>query len=139
MQSFRDAAFSNEEGEDNSSASIKKRHRREVEEAERENRENTSALLELRDLEDELSSLSRLFEHQDVTIRSMKTIYERPELQELTKNGRGFLNDALGRLEDYKAQIAEMMRRVETTRNDVSFKPSKYMKNCISFVCVFPI
>ncbi|EAQ84956.1 hypothetical protein CHGG_08970 [Chaetomium globosum CBS 148.51] len=107
---------SDAEGE--SPTAIKKRHRRELERSERENRENTSALLELRDLEDELSTLQKLFEMQDSTIRQMKEIYTSKDFKDSTKNGQDYLEEALEYLDDYKQQTVEMLKRVDTTRND---------------------
>ncbi|KAL2266115.1 hypothetical protein VTJ83DRAFT_5467 [Remersonia thermophila] len=104
------------EGE--SPGAIKKRHRRELERAERENRENTSALLELRDLEDELTTLQKLFEMQESTIRQMKEIYTSKDFRDATRNGQDYLDEALDYLEDYKQQTNELVKRVETTRND---------------------
>jgi hypothetical protein len=109
---------SDAEGE--SPTAIKKRHRRELERSERENRENTSALLELRDLEDELSTLQKLFDTQDSTIRQMKEIYMSKDFKDTTKNGQEYLDEALEYLDDYKQETAEMRKRVDTTRNDVS-------------------
>ncbi|KAK4145257.1 uncharacterized protein C8A04DRAFT_10796 [Dichotomopilus funicola] len=111
-----DSDDSDAEGE--SPAAIKKRHRRELERSERENRENTSALLELRDLEDELSTLQKLFEMQDSTVRQMKEIYTSKEFNEMTKAGQDHLDEALEYLDDFKQQTTEMLKRVETTRND---------------------
>ncbi|KAK4044244.1 hypothetical protein C8A01DRAFT_12348 [Parachaetomium inaequale] len=111
-----DSDDSDAEGE--SPAAIKKRHRREIERSERENRENTSALLELRDLEDELTTLQKLFDSQDSTIREMKEIYTSKDFNDTTKNGQDYLNEALEYLEDYKSQVSEMLKRVYTTRND---------------------
>ncbi|KAL2127860.1 hypothetical protein VTI74DRAFT_10081 [Chaetomium olivicolor] len=111
-----DSDDSDIEGE--SPAAIKKRHRRELERSERENRENTSALLELRDLEDELSTLQKLFEMQDSTIRQMKEIYMSKDFRDITRNGQDYLDEALEYLDDYKQQTTEMLKRVETTRND---------------------
>lgn len=113
---------SDAEGE--SPTAIKKRHRRELERSERENRENTSALLELRDLEDELSTLQKLFEMQDSTIRQMKEIYTSKDFKDSTKNGQDYLEEALEYLDDYKQQTVEMLKRVDTTRNDVG-QPSE--------------
>ncbi|KAL2147255.1 hypothetical protein VTI28DRAFT_10245 [Corynascus sepedonium] len=104
------------EGE--SPSAIKKRHKRELERAERENRENTSALLELRDLEDELTTLQKLFDMQDSTVRQMKEIYTSREFNDATKAGQEHLEEALEYLDDFKQQTAEMLKRVETTRND---------------------
>jgi hypothetical protein len=109
---------SDAEGE--SPAAIKKRHRRELERSERDNRENTSALLELRDLEDELNTLQKLFDMQESTIRQMKDIYMSKDFNETTGNGQDYLDEALEYLDDYKQQTAEMLKRVDTTRNDVS-------------------
>jgi hypothetical protein len=109
---------SDTEGE--SPAAIKKRHKRELERSERENRENTSALLELRDLEDELSTLQKLFDMQEATIRQMKEIYLSRDFREITRNGQDYLDEALDYLDDYKQQTTEMLKRVDTTRNDVS-------------------
>ena len=117
--------YSDYEGE--SPASIKKRHRRELERSERENRENTSALLELRDLEDELTTLQKLFDTQTTTILDMKKIYTSRELRDITKNGQGYLDEALEYLDDFKQEVSEMLKRVDTTRNDVSISnPSSY-------------
>jgi hypothetical protein len=134
MKQFRVNAFDleTEGGEDDSDsdtegespAAIKKRHRREIERSERENRENTSALLELRDLEDELTTLQRLFDTQDSAIRQMKEIYTSRDFKDITKNGQDYLDEALEYLDDYKQQTTEMLKRVETTRNDVSDLPS---------------
>ncbi|KAL2162172.1 hypothetical protein VTH06DRAFT_7085 [Thermothelomyces fergusii] len=128
MKQYRVSSFDVEAGDDDESdesdleaespSAIKKRHRRELERAERENRENTSALLELRDLEDELKTLQKLFEMQDSTVRQMKEIYTSKEFNEITKAGQEHLDEALDYLDDFKQQTAEMLRRVETTRND---------------------
>ena len=123
MQTFKEINVGDsdtDDPEDNKPSMIKKRYKRELERAERENRENTSALLELRDMEDELATLGRLFDAQDATIRSMKSIYMSDELISKTKNGRGYLDQALARLDEYKQQAAEMSKRVEATRKDVS-------------------
>ncbi|KAI8315121.1 hypothetical protein K4K61_002804 [Colletotrichum sp. SAR11_59] len=117
MQTFKDAGVDSD-SEGNRPESIKKRHKRELQEAERENRENTSALMELRDLEDELKSLERLFEAQDAAVKNMKSIFESEELKMQTRNGRMYLEEALGKLDEYRSQTAEMLKRVDTTRND---------------------
>ncbi|KAK4190766.1 hypothetical protein QBC35DRAFT_488885 [Podospora australis] len=107
--------WSDYEGE--SPASIKKRHRRELERSERENRENTSALLELRDLEDELTTLQKLFDNQESTIRQMRDYYL-TFFRDITRNGQEYLDEALEYLDDFKQQTTEMLKRVDTTRND---------------------
>ncbi|KAF4820063.1 Protein SERAC1 [Colletotrichum siamense] len=117
MQTFKDAGVDSD-SESNRPESIKKRHKRELQEAERENRENTSALMELRDLEDELKSLERLFEAQDAAVKNMKSIFESEELKMQTRNGRMYLEEALGKLDEYRSQTVEMLKRVDTTRND---------------------
>ncbi|KAF9876813.1 hypothetical protein CkaCkLH20_05659 [Colletotrichum karsti] len=117
MQTFKDTGVGSD-SESNRPESIKKRHKRELQEAERENRENTSALMELRDLEDELKSLERLFEQQDGVVKNMKAVFESDDLKHLTRNGRMFLDEALDKLEEYKSQTTEMLKRVDTTRND---------------------
>ncbi|KAL2260325.1 hypothetical protein VTK26DRAFT_5685 [Humicola hyalothermophila] len=119
LESDADAEDSDEsDPEGESPAAIKKRHKRELERSERENRENTSALLELRDLEDELTTLRRLFEIQENTIKSMKDIYTSNELNEVTKNGQDYLDEALDYLDEYQQTTTELLKRVETTRND---------------------
>ncbi|TEA14937.1 Protein SERAC1 [Colletotrichum sidae] len=120
MQTFKEAGTSDSDSDPdgNRPESIKKRHKRELQEAERENRENTSALMELRDLEDELKSLERLFEAQDGAVRNMKGIFDGDELRDVTRNGSLFLDEALSKLDEYKSQTQEMMKRVDTTRND---------------------
>ncbi|KAK4100573.1 hypothetical protein N658DRAFT_99039 [Parathielavia hyrcaniae] len=110
--------FDDSDLEGESPAAIKKRHRRELERSERENRENTSALLELRDLEDELNTLLKLFDTQYSTISDMKKIYTSKDFKEITKNGQEYLDEALEYLDEYKQQTAEMLKRVDTTRND---------------------
>ncbi|KAJ0384546.1 hypothetical protein COL922a_008156 [Colletotrichum nupharicola] len=117
MQTFKDVGVDSD-SESNRPESIKKRHKRELQEAERENRENISALMELRDLEGELKSLERLFEAQDAAVRNMKSIFESEELKMQTRNGRMYLEEALGKLDEYRSQTAEMLKRVDTTRND---------------------
>jgi hypothetical protein len=120
MQTFKDVVVddSQDSRSGNRTESIKKRHKRELELAERENRENTSALLELRDLEDEISTLLRLFDHQEAVVQEMRDIYRSEALRHLTHNGRAFLDEALRRLGEYRTQTREMLRRVDTTRND---------------------
>ncbi|KAK1985866.1 hypothetical protein LZ30DRAFT_707297 [Colletotrichum cereale] len=118
MQTFKDVGGSDSDSDSNRPESIKKRHRREVEEAERENRENTSALMELRDMEDELKSLERLFETQEVVVRNMKTIFEGQDVKHLTRNGQMYLEEALRKLDGYRSQTMEMLKRVDTTRTD---------------------
>lgn len=121
MQTFRDfEGDSEDELEDSTAASIKKRHKREIERAERENRENTSALLELRDMEDELRTLGKLFDTQTTMINQMLDIYSGEDFKDLTHNGRGYLQEALRRLVEYKTQTVEMLDRVGATRGDVS-------------------
>ncbi len=71
-------------------------------------------------MEDELATLNKLFETQEAAIRSMKAIYETDELKGATHHGRGYLDEALTRLDEYKSQTKEMLRRVDTTRQDVS-------------------
>jgi hypothetical protein len=111
---------SEDDESENNPAAIKRRHRRELERAERETRENTSALLELRDLEDECNTLSKLFETQESVIRTMKTIYTSKELRDITGNGQFYLEEALEYLDEYKQQAKDMLKRVDTVRNDVS-------------------
>ncbi|RYP23578.1 hypothetical protein DL765_001092 [Monosporascus sp. GIB2] len=121
MQTFRGEMSDESSGsdlEDNTSASIKRRHQQELEQAERENREHTSALLELRDMDDELNTMRNLFAEQHAIIETMKARYDSPGLRDLTVNGRGFLGEALERLEEYKKQTKDMIDRVETTRKD---------------------
>lgn len=126
MRTFRETVGDPDldDPEGNKPASIKKRYRLELEKAERENRENTSAMLELRDMEDELATLSRLFEAQESTIKTMRYIYMRDDLAAITVNGLGYLDQALARLDEYKQQTAEMVKRVDTTRKDVSYLPT---------------
>ena len=116
-EGFRDKAFDYEPVE-NKERSIRARHKEESRRAEEENRDNTSALLELRDLEDELLVLLHLFERQSKVLSSMHAIYIRPEMRDLTVNGRVFLNEALKRLGDYVHQADEMILRVRSTRDD---------------------
>ncbi|SPQ26881.1 f7fc94f9-3269-4434-ac68-0c9a4b323fc4 [Thermothielavioides terrestris] len=120
MEADDDATDSEEDSdvEGDSPAAIRKRHKRELERSERENREHTSALLELRDFADELTTLQKLFETQESTIRQMKEIYMSKDFRDVTKNGQDFLDEALEYLDDYKQQTAEMLKRVDTTRND---------------------
>lgn len=120
MDADEDEESDDSDMEGESPSAIKKRHKRELERAERENRENTSALLELRDLEDELTTLQKLFDMQDSTVRQMKEIYTSREFNDATKAGQEHLEEALEYLDDFKQQTAEMLKRVETTRNDVS-------------------
>lgn len=110
--------------DENSHVSIKQRYRRELERAERENRENTSAVLELRDMEDELTTLFKVFDSQEATLRTMRVIYAGDDLKDFTHNGQAYLDAALMRLEGYKQNTNEMLRRVETTRKDVSLHGS---------------
>ncbi|KAI0471504.1 hypothetical protein GGR56DRAFT_681634 [Xylariaceae sp. FL0804] len=104
----------------NSTEAIKRRHARELARAERQNRENTSAVLELRDMEDELNTLRGLFGEQAAAVEKMRESYERePELRRAgTEQGRGFLAEALLRLEEYQKQTHDMLERVDTTRKD---------------------
>ncbi|KAI1505797.1 hypothetical protein F5X99DRAFT_217790 [Biscogniauxia marginata] len=121
MQTYKDKMHDDSDSdssEDNRSKIIKQRHRRELEKAERENRDNTSAVLELRDMEDELFTLKNLFSEQQDAIKAMKESYEKPELQASTECGRGFLKEALGRLEEYQKQAQGMLERVDSTRKD---------------------
>lgn len=121
MQTFRDADDDSEDQlEDNTAASIKKRHKREIAKAERENRENTSAMLELRDMEDELRTLNKLFDTQHDMISRMSEIYSSEGLKEITEHGQGYLQEALSKLVEYKIQTTEMIDRVGATRGDVS-------------------
>ena len=103
---------------ENKERSIRARHKEEGRRAERENRNNTSALLELRDIEDELQILLHLFERQSKVIQSMLSIYTRPDIRDLTVNGRVFLGEALKRLGEYVHLTDEMIERVRGTRDD---------------------
>src|SRR5262245_13014836 len=94
-------------------ASIKRRHKRELEQAERENRDNTSALLELRDLEDELKTILKLFHDQDVIVKNMRDLYRGEELEAYTRNALAFLDEAVARLDEYRAQTQGMLQRVD--------------------------
>lgn len=124
MQTFKDVDDdSDSQPEDNTAASIKKRHKREIARAERENRENTSAMLELRDMEDELKTLQKLFETQTDMINRMLEIYRSEGLQDITHHGQGYLQEALSKLVEYKTQTTEMIDRVGSTRGDVSPEP----------------
>lgn len=118
MQTFKDVDSEEERLAEASSKSIKRRHKREIERAERENRENTSALMELRDMEDELRTLMKLFETQAAALGRMLEIYSGEGLAGTTHNGRGYLNEALERLAEYKTQTTEMLDRVAATRGD---------------------
>ncbi|KAH8884663.1 hypothetical protein GQ53DRAFT_386984 [Thozetella sp. PMI_491] len=120
MQSFREMSddSDSDDPEEYNAKSIKQRHKREVRKAERENRENTSAMLELRDMEDELMTLTKLFETQEAAVKTMRTIYTTPDLKDITRNGQGYLEEALQKLDGYKSQTTEMLRRVDTTRKD---------------------
>ncbi|KAK1997119.1 hypothetical protein LX36DRAFT_578993 [Colletotrichum falcatum] len=118
VQTFKDVGGSGSDPDGNRPESIKKRHRRELEEAERENRDNTSALMELRDMEDELKSLAKLFETQEGVVRSMRAAYEADDVGHLTRHGRAYLDEALAKVDGYKSQTAEMLKRVDTTRTD---------------------
>lgn len=121
MQTFKDFDNdSDEEPEDSTAASIRRRHKREIERAERENRENTSALLELRDMEDELKTLHRLFDTQEIMVKRMVEIYTSGTLKDITLHGQAYLREALDRLVEYKTQTTEMLERVSATRGDVS-------------------
>lgn len=120
MQTFKDVDSEDEGLAEASAKMIKKRHKREIEQAERENRENTSALMELRDMEDELRTLMKLFETQTTMLGRMLEIYEGEGLKDITHDGRGYLNEALARLAEYKGQTIEMLERVAATRGDVS-------------------
>ena len=110
---------SEDESEENSPAAIKRRHKRELERAERENRENTSALLELRDMEDELTTLLKLFETQESSIKTLKSIFTGRDLRDITTNGQFYLEEALEYLDEYKQNAREMLKRVDTVRKDV--------------------
>ncbi|KAH7033621.1 uncharacterized protein B0I36DRAFT_287943 [Microdochium trichocladiopsis] len=130
LKRFRMATFKGRIGEDPTSSesesdgyddrpeSIKKRHQREMAQAERENRENTSALLELRDMDDELLTLKNLFDEQAKVVETMSGNYERPELLDLTGNGRRYLEEAKERLDDYRRITKDLLFRIEATRND---------------------
>jgi len=137
MQSFREIIVDGSDYDDPDEMrpqSIKKRHKRELKRAERENRDNTSALLELRDLEDELTTLLRLFETKSQVIEKMKSIYSSDTLKDITENGRVYLTEALARLEEYKAQTTEMLKRVDTTRKDVSIPTNKKYRDLLTKV-----
>lgn len=141
MKRFRMQTFKGKIGEDATSSdsdsepyderpeSIKRRHRREMEQAEQENRENTSALLELRDMWDELSILQNLFEEQAKVVETMSSNYGKPELFELTENGRQYLEEAGDRLDDYRKTTRGLLHRVDAARNDVSALSSAFWRS----------
>lgn len=141
MQTFRVMdSGPDDQPENNTAASIKKRHKREIARAERENRENTSAMLELRDMEDELRTLNKLFDTQHDMITRMSEIYSGEGLKEVTEHGRGYLQEALGKLAEYKIQTTEMLDRVGSTRGDVSSTPlfPFYFLNVDTDACYYP-
>ncbi|KXJ93470.1 hypothetical protein Micbo1qcDRAFT_232983 [Microdochium bolleyi] len=130
LKRFRMATFKSRTGDDSTSSdsdsdgtddrpeSIKKRHRREMEHAERENRENTSALLELRDMNDELQTMQNLFDEQAKVVETMKSIFERQDLVNLTAHGRAYLDEAREQLDEYKRVTRDLIARIEATRKD---------------------
>jgi negative regulator of genetic competence, sporulation and motility len=123
-RTFKESAWDdlyNSDSDNISTEAIKRRYLDELRKAEIANRENTSAVLELRDMEDELTTLYKLFDTQESTLKLMKGIYMSPELNDSTHNGQVYLDEALARLDEYKQQTNEMRRRVDTTRKDVSW------------------
>lgn len=122
MQTFRNRIHESDEDDsdhnDTRSETIRQRHEREIAQAERENKENTSALLELRDMDDELKTLNRLFEEQRTVVTKMQELYEKPELLRETEHGRKYLQEASEKIGEYEGQVADMLRRIETTRDD---------------------
>jgi len=89
-----------------------------VERAEAENRETTSALLELRDLEDELLTLTSLFQTQLKCIKETRDTCSRTELRDIASHGRQYLEEALGKVDEYEKQVGSMIERVRNTRDD---------------------
>lgn len=53
-------------------------------------------------------------------IGKMLENYTSDAYKDITHNGQGYLQEALGRLVEYKTQTTEMLERVGATRGDVS-------------------
>lgn len=79
----------------------------------RRNREDLSVLLELRDIEDELSTILKLIDQQESSIKSMIKYF-------ITNgSGRMFLEAAMLRLEEYRTQISDMKENSHLTQKAV--------------------
>ena len=90
-----------------------------------ENREDLSTLLELRDIIDELGTISKLLDQQTTTIKTMTTYHEEKS------HGRMFIDAALLRLEEYRAQVSEMRDNACTAQKAVCFCPFRVMNEYI--------
>ena len=82
-----------------------------------ENREDLSTLLELRDIVDELGTISKLLDQQTATIKTMASYHEEKS------HGRMFIDAALLRLEEYRAQVSEMRDNACTAQKAVCSCP----------------
>ncbi|KAF4595977.1 ankyrin repeat protein [Ophiocordyceps camponoti-floridani] len=120
LKAFRVGGFSDKapQDDDHPVESIRARHRQEARQAELDNRDSTAALLELRDIEDELLMLSHLFDQQSKVLSAMHGVYLRPDIRDVSANGRVFLSEALRRLRDHGQRAGDMVQRVRSTRDD---------------------
>ncbi|PHH77086.1 hypothetical protein CDD80_955 [Ophiocordyceps camponoti-rufipedis] len=120
FKAFRAGGFSDKalQDDDHPVESIRARHRQEARQAELDNRDSTAALLELRDIEDELLMLSHLFDQQSKVLSAMHGVYLRPDIRDVSANGRVFLSEALSRLRHHGQRAADMVQRVRSTRDD---------------------
>ena len=78
-----------------------------------DNRDDLSTLLELRDIMDELGTIMKLFDQQKTTINSMLRYYGDKIY------GKGFLEAALARLDEYRNQVLEMREDAHLARKAV--------------------
>lgn len=85
-----------------------------------ENREDLFTLLELRDIIDELGTISKLLDQQTTTIKTMTTYHEEKS------HGRMFIDAALLRLEEYRAQVSEMRDNACTAQKAVCLHPFSF-------------
>lgn len=89
----------------------------------KQNQRDVCTLLELRDIVDELGTISKLLDQQATTISVMNNYYKDGTC------GKLFIGIALLRLDDYRAQVSEMIKDANTAKQAVrgiSFPPFKY-------------
>lgn len=79
----------------------------------KQNQRDVCTLLELRDIVDELGTISKLLDQQTTTITVMNGYYK------TRSDGEMFIEAALLRLDDYRAQVSEMIKDASTAKKAV--------------------
>jgi hypothetical protein len=121
-QGFRDKTLDYDQNARGGLMTLKEKQEKDRE-IEMQNRDDLSALLELRDIEDELSTMKKLFQQQEVTIKQMKEFYKAGGDLRPSVHGPEYLKMASDHLEDYIKRVEEMRKNTNIARKAVSLYP----------------